>query len=195
MIEDIQAILGVERDGIWGTKTQAALNAQISRTTERNSTVVRIQQVLGVTDDGLWGPVSQAALNKALADNFPWFAATASSFADPADVDSFRKCKLTGKSDQACFKVGDNGVGQFGEVTAQEKDAMVAIHREDMIAKWGSVNAAAHREVRVTVGTKTINALVEDRLGVTGRIDLNPACAKKLGLKPPFLVKCTWSWV
>jgi hypothetical protein len=26
--------------------------------------------------------------------------------------------------------------------------------------------------------------------------DLNPACAKQLGLKPPFLVKnCVWNWV
>lgn len=37
-------------------------------------------------------------------------------------------------------------------------------------------------------------ATVEDRLGVAGRIDLNTACARLLGLNPPFLVPCVWSW-
>lgn len=195
MIAQIQKILNVTPDDIWGPKTQTALNRQIARTTGRNKTLAEIQRLLGVDDDGLWGKISQAALNAVLKGNFPWFEATASSFADPGDVVSFNKCKATGKSDQACFRVGDNGVGQFGKITAQERDPMVAIHRDDMVAKWGSVNAAAHRIVRVTVGTKMIHASVEDRLGVAGRIDLNPACAKELGLKPPFLVKCTWSWV
>jgi peptidoglycan hydrolase-like protein with peptidoglycan-binding domain len=195
VIEKIQKLLRVEPDGIWGPRTQAALNKQIGRTTGINRTLANIQKILGVEDDGRWGKISQAALNNLLHETFPWFEATASSFADPADVVAFDHCKATGKSDQACFRVGDNGVGQFGKITAQERDPMVAIHRDDMVAKWGSVNAAAHRQVRVQVGTKTIYASVEDRLGVTGRIDLNPACAKELGLKPPFLVKCTWSWV
>jgi hypothetical protein len=50
--------------------------------------------------------------------------------------------------------------------------------------------------VSVTINGKTIQASVEDRLGVPGRIDLNPACAKQLGLNPPFLIKnCVWNWV
>ena len=203
-VEKIQTILGVESDGIWGPKSQAALNREIGRTGGTgNPTLATIQKVLGVSSDGFWGPVSQEALNKERAggtgtSGHPGgggFKAIASSFADPADVRAFNACKAEGKSDQACFKVGDNGVGQFGAITAQTHTPMVAIHKDDMIARWGSVNAAAHRKVIVTVGTKACEATVEDRLGVAGRIDLNPACAKQLALTPPFLRNdCVWNW-
>jgi hypothetical protein len=64
-----------------------------------------------------------------------------------------------------------------------------------MVARWGSVMGAAHRPVTVTINGQTIQATVEDRIGVPGRIDLNPAAAQQLGLTPPFLVKnCVWNW-
>jgi len=196
IVEKVQDILGVESDGIWGPGSQTALNAEIKKTSgQGNPTLKKIQKLLGVGDDGFWGPVSQGALNQELGGS-DGFTAIASSFADPADVVAFNKCKAQGKTDQQCFKVGDNGIGQFGKITAQTQTAMVAIHASDMIARWGSVNAAAHRLVTVTINGKTIQASVEDRLGVAGRIDLNPAAAKQLGLNPPFLVKnCTWNWV
>ncbi len=203
-VKKIQTILGTQPDGIWGPKSQKALNAEIGRTSgQGNPTLAKIQKLLGVKADGFWGPVSQQALNDELdgdgsatiGSGGTGFKAEASSFADPADVKAFEKCKATGKTDQACFKVGDNGIGQFGKITAQTHTPMVAIHKDDMIAKWGSVNAAAHRVVNVTINGKTIQAAVEDRLGVPGRIDLNPAAAQQLGLNPPFLVKnCIWSW-
>ncbi|MEY2565186.1 MAG: hypothetical protein QOH88_3379 [Verrucomicrobiota bacterium] len=196
IVQKIQDILGVESDDVWGPGSQTALNAEIKKTSGKgNPKLMKIQKLLGVGDDGFWGPVSQGALNEELGGS-DGFTATASSFADPADVVAFKKCKAQGKSDNECFKVGDNGIGQFGKITAQNQTAMVAIHSSDMIARWGSVNAAAHRLVTVTINGKTIQASVEDRLGVAGRIDLNPAAAKQLGLNPPFLVKnCTWNWV
>jgi len=196
IVEKIQDILGVESDDVWGPGSQAALNTEIRKTSgQGNPKLKKIQKLLGVGDDGFWGPVSQGALNQELGGS-DGFSAIASSFADPADVVAFNKCKAQGKTDQQCFKVGDNGIGQFGKITAQTQTAMVAIHASDMIARWGSVNAAAHRLVTVTINGKTIQASVEDRLGVAGRIDLNPAAAKQLGLNPPFLVKnCTWNWV
>lgn len=196
IVEKVQDILGVKADGIWGSKSQAALNAEIKKTPGAgNPTLGKIQKLLGVKEDGFWGPVSQGALNKELGGG-DGFSATASSFADPADVTAFNRCKAQGKTDNQCFKVGDNGVGQFGKITAQTHTPMVALHESDMKARWGSVNAAAHRTVTVTVKGKTVQATVEDRLGVAGRIDLNPAAAKKLGLNPPFLVKnCVWNWV
>lgn len=202
IIEKIQAILDIDQDGIWGLKSQAALNKEIAGTGgDGNPVLVKIQKLLGVDADGFWGPISQQALN----DNQDsgggpgggggGFTVTASSFADLADVRAFKRCKAQGKTDQQCFKVGDNGIGQFGKITAQEDTAMVAVHRDDMIARWGTVLAAAHRPVTVTIGGKTINATVEDRIGVKGRIDLNPAAAKQLGLTPPFLVPgCVWNW-
>jgi len=194
-VEKIQKIIGTVVDGIWGPKSQAALNKQIGSTADKGNPVLRkIQRVLGTNPDGFWGPKSQAALNDEI-DDHEGFQMTASSFADPADVVAFNKCKAQGKTDQQCFKVGDNCIGQFGKITAQDTVAMVAVHADDMIARWGSIVGAAHRPVTVTVNGKTIDATVEDRIGVKGRIDLNPAAAKQLGLTPPFLIPCTWNWV
>jgi hypothetical protein len=202
-VQKIQTILGVTDDGIWGPQSQKALNSEIGKTGGKgNPILAKIQKLLGVGADGFWGPVSQKAFNDELAPAAEagaaaggGFKAEASSFADPADVRAFERCKAQGKTDQACFRVGDNGIGQFGKITAQDHTPMVAIHKDDMIARWGSVLAAAHRVVTVTANGKTIQATVEDRLGVAGRIDLNPAAAKQLGLNPPFLVKnCVWNW-
>lgn len=203
-VKKVQEFLGVKADGIWGPKSQKALNTEIGKTTgSGNPTLVKIQSHLGVKADGFWGLISQQALID-LIDGVTnkkkpatsGFKAVASSFADPADVTAFKQCKALGKSDLACFKVGDNGIGQFGKITAQTHTEMVAIHKDDMVAKWGSVTGAAHRLVTVTYKGTTITAAVEDRLGVPGRIDLNPAAAKQLGLNPPFLVKnCYWDWV
>ena len=117
-IERIQKTLNVVQDGIWGPKTQAALNREIAKTGKGgNRNLKLIQRELNAQPDGIWGPKSQAALNRVLRRG-EGFTALASSFADPADVAAFRKCKRTGKTDQQCFRVGDNGIGQFGAITA-----------------------------------------------------------------------------
>jgi hypothetical protein len=201
-VKKIQDILGVKPDGVWGPKSQKALNDEIRKTGGKgNPTLASIQKLLNVEDDGFWGPKSQEALNDELAGgggegggNGP-FKAVASSFADPKDLEDFKKCKAQGKSDKECFKVGDNGIGKFGKLTAQTTTPMVAVHPSDEKKKWGSMDAAAQRMVRVTVDNKSVEASIEDQLSVAGRIDLNPASAQKLGLNPPFTVNCTWEWV
>lgn len=121
-----------------GPKSQAALNKEIGRTADTaNPTLQRIQRILEVNPDGFWRPISQAALNDEIG-NQEGFSVTASSFADPADVVAFKKCKAQGKTDQQCFKVGDNGTGQFRKITAQDQAAMVAVHADDMIARWAA---------------------------------------------------------
>ena len=66
-IEKIQEILGAKPDGIWGPKSQAALNRESKKTAaEGNAKLQEIQAILGVEADGFWGPKSQAALNKQL---------------------------------------------------------------------------------------------------------------------------------
>jgi hypothetical protein len=156
--------------------------------------IQQIQKIIGVKPDDVWGPKSEAALRKTIAGD-EWRTAKASSFADPADVVAFKKCKATGKTDKQCFAVGDNGIGQFGANTAQEKTAMCALHADDMKAIWGSVAAAAHKLVIVSTQKDSVICAVEDRMSSRGRIDLNPAAAKRLGLKPPFLVDCIWRLV
>ena len=187
-IKTIQEILGVDADGVFGPRSQARIIA-VDATTKK-----QVQALLGVEQDGEWGVKSQAALNALTSDSTQPFACDASSFADPADLVKFKECKATGKSDLFCFSKGDNGIGQFGKITAQDKIPMIAVHRDAMVQRWGSVNGAAHRPVIVYANGKSVQATVEDRISAQGRIDLNPAAAKLLGLKPPFVVPCKWKW-
>lgn len=153
--------------------------------------IQQIQEVLGVVADGIWGPISQAAMDKETGKG-KVYVGKASSFADPKDIEAFKKCKKTGKTDRQCFAVGDNGIGQFGANTAQEHTPMCALHATQMTKDFGSIAKSAHQKMKVTANGKTVICLVEDRMSAPGRIDLNPAAAKALGLKPPFLVSATW---
>jgi peptidoglycan hydrolase-like protein with peptidoglycan-binding domain len=64
-IETIQGILGTEPDGIWGPKSQAALNREINKTGDTgNPTLKKIQTVLGVNTDGLTGLITGVLLAK-----------------------------------------------------------------------------------------------------------------------------------
>jgi hypothetical protein len=130
----------------------------------------------------------------------------ASSFADPADVRAFLRCKSRGKSDLECFKVGDNGEGCFGDFTATDRIAMCALPPQDMEERWGSVARAKHKKVLVTLtgaggklSRKSVVCIVADRMprkpnSSGAGIDLNPGAAKALGLSPPFLVNVEWRW-
>jgi hypothetical protein len=167
---------------------------------------ILVQTRLGVLPDAEPGAITLAALDKALpphaeqpqpdsTETAPLkFKCEASSFADPADIRAFNRCKATGKTDLQCFAVGDNGIGQFGKITSQDTIPMIAVHKTAMVAKWGTIAGAAHKRVRVSANGRTIEATVEDRISAPGRIDLNPACAKLLGLNPPFTVPCSWEW-
>ena len=66
-VKKIQGILEVKTDGVWGPKSQKALNRQISKTgATGNPTLSKIQKLLRVKDDGFWGSKSQQALNDEL---------------------------------------------------------------------------------------------------------------------------------
>lgn len=124
----------------------------------------------------------------------------ASSFADPADVAAFKKCKARGKSDDECFKVGDNGVGCWGDNTAQDKHAMCALPPDDMIQKFGTVTAARHHSVLVSFKKKTCVCILADRMPWKKNIkngagiDLNPAAIAQLGIPRGAMVKVEWRW-
>lgn len=192
-VKQIQTVLGVKADSIWGPKSQQALNDQIGLTIISNDEIEQIQALLGVPVDGRWGMLSQSALNVVLASVVHIYKA--SSFADPADVVAFNRCKAKGETDRQCFAVGDNGIGEFGDITAQDTVPFVAVNHQMMLDRWGSEQGAAHRPVEVTVNGITFQAKVGDRISAPGRIDLNPACAKLVNLQPPFLVPCTWKWL
>lgn len=127
--------------------------------------------------------------------------AKATSFADPADVRAFKRCKQQGNSDLFCFSKGDNGIGVWGDNTAQERKPMVALPPEHMAERFGQWRDAKHALVRVTVGQRSAEAIVADRMPFRksrkydNMIDLNPATLKKLGLKAPLFVDAEWTWV
>lgn len=129
----------------------------------------------------------------------------ASSFADPADVRRFKACKTTGRSDRECFKVGDNGLGCWGDLTAQTHTPMCALPPQAMEAKWGSVAKARHQRVRVGLGSsirsakRIVMCILADRMPRKPKasgagIDLNPAASAALGLSPPHLAPVEWEW-
>lgn len=125
----------------------------------------------------------------------------ASSFADPADIRSFERCKANGGSDQECFKVGDNGIGYYGESTKAGSGPSCAISPEDIIEKFGSANKGSRATVRVTIEGKSILCLLKDHLphknhiqnGVV--IDLNPDAVAALNQKIPLMKNVEWEWV
>lgn len=132
----------------------------------------------------------------------------ASSFADLADVRAFKKWKRIyldqgysdARAEKLAFAKGDNGIGCWGTVTAQEETPMCALPPDDMIEKWGTVAAAKHKKVQVTANGETVICVLADRMPWKKNIkngagiDLNPAAAKHLSLKPPFMVPAEWSW-
>jgi len=155
------------------------------------------QRAVGVTDDGEWGPISQAALNKLrlTVDSVTWHNGPASSFADPADIAAFRRCKAQGKSDQVCFGVGDNGIGKWGADTTANVP-MCALPPED----WQHLAKPAGTRVEVTVGGKTVICQLQDTMPARANvrngavIDLNAAAWKTFGFTPPVMEPCVWRW-
>jgi hypothetical protein len=126
----------------------------------------------------------------------------ASSFADLADVAAFKKAIAQGKTEQEAFKVGDNGIGLWGDTTARDDVPMCALPPEDWTEKWGPGNHARGKQVAVTFAGKTVIGELRDTMPHKAKIkngagiDLNPGFAKAFGLKPPFLLQgFSWDWV
>lgn len=122
----------------------------------------------------------------------------ASSFADPADVAAFRRCKAKGMSDIEAFRFGDNAIGRWGDSTAEGSGPSCALPPED----WKPLGDKAHlAKVRVFSNGKEVVCLLKDtmpaRAHITNKcgIDLNPDACEALGLHPPVLTAATWEWV
>lgn len=176
--------------------------------------IKRCQKRVAETADGIAGIKTWQAIAKALgvdlSESTPAPAPTpsngiehrvkASSFADPADVRAFKKCKARGGSDQECFKVGDNGEGCWMDDTSEGSGPSCALPPEDMEEKWGSVVNAKHKLVIVSGNGKTITCVLKDRMPRRANIkngagiDLNPDTVRALGLEPPIMISATWKW-
>lgn len=120
---------------------------------------------------------------------------TASSFADPDDIAAFDRCKKSGKTDNQCFAVGDNGIGCWGDSTREGTGPSCALHVDIIKAKWKSKNAGKHKKVLVRYSNKEVVCVLKDICGKKDRIDLNPDAVHAIGLKPPILVTVHWEWL
>jgi len=124
----------------------------------------------------------------------------ASSFADDADLAAFRRAKAKGMSDQQAFKLGDNGVGCWGDSCASGSGPRCALPPED----WKLlIPHARGAKVRVCANGHEVVCELRDRMPAKATalarngcgIDLNPDAAAVLGLRPPFIVDATWQFV
>jgi len=98
----------------------------------------------------------------------------ATSFATFKDLVGYIRCRDAGQSQAECLWKGDNGVGAWGDTTAQLHTPMVALSRAN--------GAQKHRKVRVTVnGCVPFVAIVGD-IAPAGVVDLNPAALVAAGL-------------
>lgn len=116
----------------------------------------------------------------------------ASDFASPADVAAYQAAKKKGWSDVRAFGVGDNGIGCWGDLTAQTHTPMCALPPETMTEWYGSVSQAKHQHVKViTPKGQYCICVIADRMPARKNIkngcgiDLNPAALKALDLQSP----------
>ncbi len=126
----------------------------------------------------------------------------ASSFADPKDVADYKKAIAEGKTEAEALKVGDNGIGVWGDNTARDDVPMCALPPEDWKAKWGSGKNARGKSVAVTYKGQTIIGELRDTMPHKAKItngagiDLNPGFAKAFRVTPPFMLKdVEWEWM
>lgn len=127
---------------------------------------------------------------------------TASSFADPQDLAAFKAAKARGLSDKQAFRVGDNCIGCWGDFTGDPDGVpMCALPPEIWKEKFpnGGARGAIVNLTRSS-GETCVAQLRDtmphlDHIENGAGIDLNPAAAKALGLKPPFMEhNLTWDW-
>lgn len=124
----------------------------------------------------------------------------ASDFASISDVTAFNKCKAEGHNDKFCFALGDNGIGFWGDNTAQEAVPMCALPPDDIVAKFGSADKGHLAKVQVTIGIHTTVCLLADHMPWKKNIhngcgiDLNPAALRALSVSSPLKAEAFWSW-
>lgn len=177
----------------------------------------RMQCLLHVAEDGFVGPLTQQAWELLLrlpetaswpgiapdTDADGWHYVNASSFADPADVRTFRACKLRGRTDQYCFQVGDNGIGKWGDDCTADRP-MCALPPE----YWTQFRDAARGKLvevqplseQGTFLDPSYNTICELRdtmphlANITNGagIDLNPAAVAAIGKRPPLMTRVRW---
>jgi hypothetical protein len=126
----------------------------------------------------------------------------ASSFADAQDIAAYKRAIAEGKTEADALKLGDNGIGCWGDDTTTQDVPMCALPPEDWMAKWGNGTTARGKKVAVTYKEKTVVGELRDTMPHKQNIkngagiDLNPGFAQAFGVNPPFMLEnVLWEWV
>lgn len=175
-----------------------------------------MQRLLHVAEDGVFGNLTAQAWThlRALPAESPWpgeapqpeggwHYVSASSFADPKDITAFHTCKLSGKSDVACFAVGDNGIGKWGDDCTADR-SMCALPPE----YWAQFGAAARGKLVEVQPLNQVGTFLDPSFNTTcelrdtmphlanitngAGIDLNPAAVAAIGKRPPLMTRVRW---
>ncbi len=163
-IGDIQGVLGVEVDGVWGPKSQAALDAVIHPTIGWHSS----------KSSSFADPKDVAAFRK-------WFKI----YKDQGLSDA--------EATKRAFWKGDNGIGVWGDDTTGATPCC-ALHKSHIAARWGTWEAGKHKPVIVQANGLETTCVLKDICTFPDRIDLNPGACAALKLEPPILVSSRWRW-
>ena len=98
--------------------------------------------------------------------------------------------------------MGDNGIGCWDDDVSQGTGSSCALPPDDMIERWGSIDAAKHKPVEVSIGDRNSTiAILKDRMlwerHITNGagIDLNPDACAALNLTSPIMVRVVWRWL
>ena len=132
----------------------------------------------------------------------------ATSFADDADLAAYRRAKAKGMSDQQAFKLGDNGVGCWGDSCASGSGPRCALPPEDgnpLIPNARGAKVRVVRNIHDDEGNviDTVSVICELRDTMPHKahiengagIDLNPDAWKALRGVPPCSHAVTWQFV
>lgn len=117
----------------------------------------------------------------------------ATTFADPGDIAAFRRCKAQGKTDQQCFKVGDNGIGCWGDDCTVGKPycAISPDYWQELANPRGAKVVVWHGEIYILCELRdTLPKVANIQNGAV--IDLNSCAATALGISVPGSATVRW---
>lgn len=125
---------------------------------------------------------------------------TATSFADPADIEAYNLAKAEGKTEQEALAVGDNGIGAWGDNTKQGSGARSSLPHLVIIARWGNIKQAENRLVRVWFNGQWQDTILSDigpgdkEVAEGHGLDLNFDAWAFFGITPPCSHQVQWEW-
>lgn len=163
-IKAIQRILGTKADGIWGSKSQAALAAEINQRDE-------------------------AGVHHVKASSFADEADVKAFKRCKAQGNSDQFCFSKGDNGIGCW--GDDTTGNT-PMCALPRDIWQARFEPDKKARGAKVKVTIGGKTVICELRDTMPHSKNIKNGAG--IDLNPGAQKAFGLKAPFMVDATWQW-